>query len=150
MRWQDTNNDHDDDDNNNDNNNNNNKHILLIICIYVKCKKKKNNSGALVREQTILAERPPLVGEVSANFCGYRVPCCQRDGLTCNLSMHIFKCADDHADSPVSLLSLGVCLHLWNLTTNWLSLNVILDNFTNKQSSFQFSFGSDNFNDYFK
>jgi hypothetical protein len=28
------------------------------------------NSVALVREQTILTERPPLVGEVSANFCG--------------------------------------------------------------------------------
>jgi hypothetical protein len=28
------------------------------------------NSVALVREQTIPTERPPLVGEVSANFCG--------------------------------------------------------------------------------
>jgi hypothetical protein len=28
------------------------------------------NSVALVREQTIPAKRPPLVGEVSANFCG--------------------------------------------------------------------------------
>jgi hypothetical protein len=28
------------------------------------------NSVALVREQTILTERPPIVGEVSANFCG--------------------------------------------------------------------------------
>jgi hypothetical protein len=27
-------------------------------------------SVALVRNQTIPAERPPLVGEVSANFCG--------------------------------------------------------------------------------
>jgi hypothetical protein len=26
-------------------------------------------------------ERPPLVGEVSANFCGYRVPRGQRDGF---------------------------------------------------------------------
>jgi hypothetical protein len=26
---------------------------------------------ALVRERTTLTERPPLVGEVSANFCGY-------------------------------------------------------------------------------
>jgi hypothetical protein len=36
-------------------------------------KKKKNynnNSTALVREQTIPTERPPLVGEVSAYFCG--------------------------------------------------------------------------------
>jgi hypothetical protein len=28
-----------------------------------------NNSMALVSEQTIPTERPPLVGEVSANFC---------------------------------------------------------------------------------
>jgi hypothetical protein len=28
---------------------------------------------ALVRKRTILTERPPLVGEVSANFCGLRV-----------------------------------------------------------------------------
>jgi hypothetical protein len=27
------------------------------------------NSGALVRQQTIPTERPPLVGEVSAKFC---------------------------------------------------------------------------------
>jgi hypothetical protein len=37
-------------DNDNDNNNN-------------------NNSVALVRERTIPTERPPLVGEVSANYC---------------------------------------------------------------------------------
>jgi hypothetical protein len=29
-----------------------------------------NNSVALVRERTIPTERPPLVVEVSANFCG--------------------------------------------------------------------------------
>jgi hypothetical protein len=29
-----------------------------------------NNSGALVRQRTIPTERPPLVGEVSANFSG--------------------------------------------------------------------------------
>jgi hypothetical protein len=29
-----------------------------------------NNSVALVRERTIPTERPPLVGEVNANFCG--------------------------------------------------------------------------------
>jgi hypothetical protein len=40
----------DDDDDNNNNNN--------------------NNSVALVRERTALTERTPLVGEVSANFCG--------------------------------------------------------------------------------
>ena len=32
----------------------------------------KLNSVALVRERTIPTERPPPVGEVSANFCGER------------------------------------------------------------------------------
>jgi hypothetical protein len=32
--------------------------------------KKKLNSVALVRKRTIPTERPPLVGEVSANLCG--------------------------------------------------------------------------------
>jgi len=32
----------------------------------------KLNSVALVRTRTIPTERPPPVGEVSANFCGYR------------------------------------------------------------------------------
>jgi hypothetical protein len=32
--------------------------------------KTKLNSMALVHKQTIPTERPPLVGEVSANFCG--------------------------------------------------------------------------------
>jgi hypothetical protein len=32
--------------------------------------KTKLNSVILVRERTMPTERPPLVGEVSANFCG--------------------------------------------------------------------------------
>jgi hypothetical protein len=32
--------------------------------------KKQTNSVALVRKRTIPTERPPLVGEVSANFSG--------------------------------------------------------------------------------
>jgi hypothetical protein len=40
----------------------------------------KQNSMVLVRERTIQIERPPLVGEVIANFCGQRVPRGQRDG----------------------------------------------------------------------
>jgi hypothetical protein len=36
----------------------------------VKKYKTKLNSVALVRERTIPTERPPPVGEVSANFCG--------------------------------------------------------------------------------
>jgi hypothetical protein len=31
---------------------------------------KQTNSGALVRQQTVPTEWPPLVGEVSANFSG--------------------------------------------------------------------------------
>jgi hypothetical protein len=32
--------------------------------------RQKTNSVALVRERTVPTERPPLVGEVSAKFCG--------------------------------------------------------------------------------
>jgi hypothetical protein len=38
------------------------------------------NSMALVRKRTIPTERPPLVGEVSANFCGQWVSGGQRNG----------------------------------------------------------------------
>jgi hypothetical protein len=31
---------------------------------------RQTNSGALIRQRTIPSERPPLVGEVSANFSG--------------------------------------------------------------------------------
>jgi hypothetical protein len=41
---------------------------------------KKKNSMVWVRERIIPTERPPLVGEVIANFCGWRVPRGQRDG----------------------------------------------------------------------
>jgi hypothetical protein len=37
-----------------------NMHNIIIII---------NNSVALVHKRTIPTERPPLVGEVSANFC---------------------------------------------------------------------------------
>jgi hypothetical protein len=43
---------------------------------------KKNNSVAVVHKRTIPTERPPLVGEVSANFCGSA----QRIPMTVNLS----------------------------------------------------------------
>jgi hypothetical protein len=36
--------------------------IIIIIIIII------TNSVALVRERTIATERPPLVGEISANF----------------------------------------------------------------------------------
>jgi hypothetical protein len=41
---------------------------------------KQTNSVALVRKRTIPTERPPHVGEVSANFCVYRVSRGQRNG----------------------------------------------------------------------
>jgi hypothetical protein len=41
---------------------------------------EKVNSVAWVRERTIPTELPTLIGEISANFCGYRVPRCRRDG----------------------------------------------------------------------
>jgi hypothetical protein len=40
--------------------------------VEIKKKKLKLNSVALVRKRTIPTERPPLVGEVSANFYGER------------------------------------------------------------------------------
>jgi hypothetical protein len=42
--------------------------------------KQKKNSVALVRKRAIPTERPPLVGEVTANFCGQRVSRGQRKG----------------------------------------------------------------------
>jgi hypothetical protein len=36
------------------------------------CHELKLNSVGFVRERTIPTERPPLVNEVRANFCGYR------------------------------------------------------------------------------
>jgi hypothetical protein len=43
--------------------------MSLFCCEYALCEVKLN-SVALVRERTIPTERPPLVGEVSAYFCG--------------------------------------------------------------------------------
>ena len=40
------------------------------LFVTVADKISKLNSVALVRERTIPTERPPPVGEVSANFCG--------------------------------------------------------------------------------
>jgi hypothetical protein len=45
-----------------------------------KCPDLKLNSMVWVRERTIPTERPPLVSEVIANFCGWRMPRGQRDG----------------------------------------------------------------------
>jgi hypothetical protein len=53
------------------------------------------NSVAWVREQTISTERPPLVSEVSANFCGERVPRGQRDGrryIPEDGNIHNYRC----------------------------------------------------------
>jgi hypothetical protein len=40
----------------------------------------QRSEGALDRERTIPTERPPFVGEVSANLCGHRMSRGQRDG----------------------------------------------------------------------
>jgi hypothetical protein len=42
----------------------------LVISEVLTHKKKTLNSVALVYKRTIPTERPPLVGEISANFCG--------------------------------------------------------------------------------
>jgi hypothetical protein len=42
---------------------------------------KQTNSMALVRKRSIPTERPQLVGEVSANICGYKVSRGQRNGF---------------------------------------------------------------------
>ena len=42
--------------------------IQFHIYIYIYTYNKQTNSVALVRERTIPTERPPPVGEVSANF----------------------------------------------------------------------------------
>jgi hypothetical protein len=46
--------------------------LLAVSCYTDTTKKKitKLNSVAVDRKRTILIERPPLVGEVSANLCG--------------------------------------------------------------------------------
>jgi hypothetical protein len=48
-----------------------NPHLRKFACRSVRTL-QLTNSMALVRERTIPTERPQLVGEVSANFCGLR------------------------------------------------------------------------------
>jgi len=43
---------------------------MIHIKVVEKIETRKLNSVALVRTRTIPTERPPPVGEVSANFCG--------------------------------------------------------------------------------
>jgi hypothetical protein len=46
------------------------KLILMRSSLFTTVENKnKTNSVALVRKRTTLNERPPLVGEVGANFC---------------------------------------------------------------------------------
>jgi hypothetical protein len=62
------------------------KHDASQKCQYVlqdktkQNKIKQTNSILWVRERTIPTERPPLLGEVIANFCGWRVPRGPRNG----------------------------------------------------------------------
>jgi hypothetical protein len=53
---------------------------VLVHAEHEKNTMLKKNSMVCVLERTIPTERPPLVGEVSANFCGERVPHGQDDG----------------------------------------------------------------------
>jgi hypothetical protein len=43
--------------------------ILHVNTLELQPNKQTTNSEALVREPTIPTDRPPLVGEVSADFC---------------------------------------------------------------------------------
>jgi hypothetical protein len=61
--------------------------IDVLFCLIVKRglslqgrTQVKLNSVALVRKRTMPTERPPLVDEVSANFCGLMVSRGQRNG----------------------------------------------------------------------
>jgi hypothetical protein len=66
------------------------KEILRTVsntCVYYSSGKVgtvylKLNTVSLARKRTIPTERPPQVGEVSANFCGQRVSRGQRNGST--------------------------------------------------------------------
>jgi hypothetical protein len=44
--------------------------LIPALCYDIDVWNINNNSVALVQERTTLIERPPLVGEISANFCG--------------------------------------------------------------------------------
>jgi hypothetical protein len=58
--------------------------IIQAVCLYTfkqnASVQNRINSVVLVRKRTIPTERPPLVGEVSANFSRYRVLRDQRNG----------------------------------------------------------------------
>jgi hypothetical protein len=58
--------------------------IKKMFWIVSTCRSQENllkpNFVAWVRDRTIPTKRPPLVGEVSANFCGYTVPRGHHDG----------------------------------------------------------------------
>jgi hypothetical protein len=45
------------------------QHFRATLGTLYSCYTEKKNSVALVRKRTTPTERPPVVGEVSANFC---------------------------------------------------------------------------------
>jgi hypothetical protein len=53
--------------------------MILVLWVFCQCWHALTYSVALVRKQTIPTEWRPLVGEVSANFCGWSVPRGQHD-----------------------------------------------------------------------
>jgi hypothetical protein len=55
-------------------------YMILYFSIMLHWFVQNKNSFARLRERTIPTERPPLVGDVCSNFCGYRVPRGERNG----------------------------------------------------------------------
>jgi hypothetical protein len=55
-------------------------HSLSNTSSWLNAQFLKKRPVAWVREWTVPTERPTIVGEVSANFRGYRVQCARRDG----------------------------------------------------------------------
>jgi hypothetical protein len=70
-----------------------------------------NTSKIRVRERNISTERPPLVGEVSANVCGSRVPRGQSEGSL--LPYFLLSRPEERSNKIVSFLISGYILLPW-------------------------------------
>jgi hypothetical protein len=114
--------------------------IMMPCCInpYINIKKNQN-SVALVRERTIPTERPPLVGEVSANCCRQRgvtwsvwqIPY----GLNLGFSRPVYKHQHDDITQKarrqiiVDIWIIGICSNSHKICThyyNWFSIQTFL------------------------
>jgi hypothetical protein len=83
---------------------------MCILCTL------NSNSVDLVSERTILTERPPLVSEVSANFCGYSVTRGQRDE-TLRLSQ-VIKHVKTRINGSDNLSSEDLIEFIWPIGTS--------------------------------